>query len=70
MVNLIGVTMAYRSTLGEPIKQPEIDALFGDLFSYTGGKLVTRLEAVIPERDHLDVCRRAVAERNRLVRTF
>ena len=71
MVSFIAAMTALATTQGLFMTRLELDELIDDLFGHTGGKLVKLLEVVIPERrDDLDICRRAVLERNRLEHHF
>lgn len=71
LTNLIAIAMAYASRSGAPMTAQDIDALSNDLFGYTSGRLVNRLARIFPsEENHLNACRLAVQERNRLMHRF
>jgi hypothetical protein len=71
MAGLIATTAALTTTQGLLMTGWELDEYIDYLFGHTGGKLVKLLEIVIPDqRDDLDICRRAVVERNRLAHHF
>ena len=71
LINLIAIATAYASRSGKPMTIEDVDALNDELFGHTSGRLVTLLAGIIPsEADHLDACRLAVSERNRLMHRF
>lgn len=70
IVNLITTLSAYQSRVGRPFTTADIDALNADLFSQTAGRLVRKLRLVLGDDPHIDACKFAVRERNRLIHNF
>lgn len=70
MANLIVTVTAYLSRTGNPLTSAEIDELYEDLRAHTAGKLVNKVKEVLDDPEHIDECRRAVMERNRLAHGF